>query len=410
MKTRYTFFLYAVFFVCCLVVLGSCFSPWQGNEAEVTLHFTGGDQAGRAIDSWPPDSTDIANLAYEVTFKRGSASVAVTGKGSGPIKTTLTPGTWDIEVLAFMPNGKDVDLYAADTVKNAAIRSGQNNSVTVTMSPEQGDGSDDFPFLVYNVETLMKVGKGTDSWTPEEYYRQIRDIDMSAVANFTPIGTNGRPFIVGGNSGMAQYCTVNGTITGYTHVGGVVGYNEHQGTVESCYTTGSVKGKNWVGGVVGRNNSGNNGTAYVKNSYATGNVEGTTSVGGVAGKNDNSVQNCVALNKNITTTENKSGANTHRVIGNTSGGTMNNNYGRDNMELIYNDTSDYISGVYTNTDPYGEDVLPADCTNPSGFWDINSFWNSSGIWDSSIWNYPNSGILPTLQDMPGRVQNPTVTP
>ena len=86
-------------------------------------------------------------------------------------------------------------------------------------------------------------------------------------------------------------CTNKGNITGYKHVGGVVGINHR--VVNNCHNEGSVTGNNSVGGVVGMSNdadpapsSGNPGwPIYVINATNEGQVTGITHVGGVVGDN-----------------------------------------------------------------------------------------------------------------------------
>jgi len=89
---------------------------------------------------------------------------------------------------------------------------------------------------------------------------------------------------VGGLVGYNFFGTVtesysNGSPTGQDNVGGLVGWN--RGTVGNSYSTGGVIGQNSVGGLVGKN------TGPVSNSYATGSVTGDDNVGGLVGKNDN---------------------------------------------------------------------------------------------------------------------------
>ena len=102
--------------------------------------------------------------------------------------------------------------------------------------------------------------------------------------------------VVGVNSGSVTNCynTVNGTVTvtGNDYVGGVVGYNSSNGTVENCYNTVKVTGSSdysYIGGVVGQN------FGPVENCYNTGSVTVTGSdgrVGGVVGWNSGPVKNC----------------------------------------------------------------------------------------------------------------------
>ena len=90
---------------------------------------------------------------------------------------------------------------------------------------------------------------------------------------------------VGGLVGQNYHRTVSnsystGSVTGYEHVGGLVGDNWY-GTVSNSYSTGSVAGNLSVGGLVGVNEG-----STVTNSYSIGNVTGNTSVGGLVGWND----------------------------------------------------------------------------------------------------------------------------
>jgi len=103
---------------------------------------------------------------------------------------------------------------------------------------------------------------------------------------------------VGGVAGRNETgCTVgacynSGPVTGFTYVGGAVGYN--YGSVSNCYNTGPVAiidTANTVGGVVGYN-----GTAgAITNCYNAGPVTGSggNAVGGVLGSNDGgTIANC----------------------------------------------------------------------------------------------------------------------
>ena len=57
------------------------------------------------------------------------------------------------------------------------------------------------------------------------------------------------------------------TGTGY-YVGGLVGANDYNGTINNSYSTGSVSGGGYVGGLVGYNDG------TISNSYSTGSVSG----------------------------------------------------------------------------------------------------------------------------------------
>ena len=66
-----------------------------------------------------------------------------------------------------------------------------------------------------------------------------------------PITSNVGLFGYVGTGGTVKNLSVNGSVSGHTFVGGVVGYNG--GTVENCYNIGDVSGNESVGGVVGNN-------------------------------------------------------------------------------------------------------------------------------------------------------------
>ena len=102
----------------------------------------------------------------------------------------------------------------------------------------------------------------------------IKDI---GVVNVTVTGYSDVGCLVGFNRGTVSNSYSTGNVTGYEDVGGLVGSN--RGTVRESYSTASVSGSNAVGGLVG----GNRGT--VSNSYSHSRVTGNERVGGLAGYN-----------------------------------------------------------------------------------------------------------------------------
>jgi uncharacterized repeat protein (TIGR02543 family) len=96
-----------------------------------------------------------------------------------------------------------------------------------------GDGTETSPFPVYDVDTLRKVGSGTDGWGLNKHYRQVQDITLSQPAvgqsNWTAIGTSTGQFTgsFDGNGFTISNLTINRTtayqgIFGYIGTGGVV--------------------------------------------------------------------------------------------------------------------------------------------------------------------------------------------
>jgi hypothetical protein len=241
--------------------------------------------------------------------------------------------------------------------------------------------------------------------------------------------------------GTVQYCYATGNVSGDDFVGGVVGYISSSTKVQYCYATGNVSSNYsaseefygcYVGGVVGSSNGGT-----VQNCYATGNVSGLdyAYVGGVVGYGraqycyatgnvsggdyayvggvgriqtpSNAVQNCVALNRDVSGT-----GSTYigRVVGLTGGTyvSANNYYGRDDMRK----NGSYTAGVtwtnigFNNLD--GESITSAN-------WGSQSWWTDPDNWDTAAWDFTDvwewGGSLPILRNMPDTAtQNPAVLP
>jgi hypothetical protein len=342
-------------------------------------------------------------------------------KVEGALVTALAPGTAVITVTT-KPSGYSATCTV--TVAGAAV---------VVPSGT---------FEVKNITDLKKVGSGTDGWTLSASYMQTANINLSSEADWTPIGTEAKPFtgrydgsgrtisnltissntdnkglfgytsgsavvqnvgiincninisgaynvggVAGYNGGMVQGCYVTGIIKGKENVGGIVGYNNS--TVKNCYATATVNAQQQVGGIVGYNNS------TVENCYATGAVTGTgtpLNKGGVAGgAPNNTVKNCVALNPSVTS----GGGNAGRVVGNNS--TLSNSYGRKDMKI---NGSTVTSNSATSKD--GSDITS---TN----WSASTWWTGTAKFDAAVWDF--SGIsetnLPTLKGFSG-AQNPVI--
>jgi fibronectin-binding autotransporter adhesin len=316
-------------------------------------------------------------------------------------------------------------------------------------------GNADTPFLVYTPEDLSHVGNpvaGTAYayWGLDKHYKQMENIDLNSVSNWTPIGIS-NPFtgsydggghiiknlritftgssmnflglfssvsstamvenlgiediiitdgqssvggIVGNNAGTVQNCYVTGNVSGNrSNIGGVVGQNS--GTVQYCYTTCAVtvnpENNGSSGGVVGFNDG------TVQYCYATGIVSGKDSAGGVVGFiNTKIVQNCVALNPNIIGNNNYLGRVTVQLNGS---GTLIKNYGRKDMKK---------NGTSTTWDPIEANTINgADITSTD--WESKSWWTVTAGFSEVYWTIENGSRLPILKGFPSGSQNPSVT-
>ena len=111
------------------------------------------------------------------------------------------------------------------------------------------------------------------------------------IEDFTVSGYSYVGGLAGYNSnGGISNCYSIGVVSGYQYVGGLVGYNSI-GNINNCYANGNVKGSSnsyWVGGLVGKNNG------SISKCYSTGGVSGFWQVGGLVGQNNGSISNCYA--------------------------------------------------------------------------------------------------------------------
>jgi len=309
-----------------------------------------------------------------------------------------------------------------------------------------GSGTKENPFIVHNVTTLERVGKGEGEWADwslSAYYKQIKNITLLDPApgeesNWTPIGTNVEDVdadlvIIPANSFIGTYdgngktisnlkinapsadwlhpqglfgCIgssgleenenvgivknvgiVNCDIKGNIIVGGVVGEN-HQGTVQNCYVMGDISGTNTVGGVVGENVYG-----MVQNCYATGNVSGSDSVGsfvggvgGVVGRNVfGTVRNCYATGDISGTVPSGSfyaDIGFGGVVGNNLGGTVQYCFATGNIS-----GHNYSVGgvVGYNNDYYEGIVQSCMALNPNITKNLDGTDITSDDWGSADW-------------------------
>jgi hypothetical protein len=184
-----------------------------------------------------------------------------------------------------------------------------------------------------------------------------------------------------GAEGVVRNCYVTGSVTAQTGtgVGGIVGDN--YGTVENCYsictvtsTSTTVGGE--VGGIAGRHWNGT-----IKNCYATGNIRGYYWVGGIVGRNlqNNTIQNCVALNSSIieTTTDYASSGSIGRVAGGGNGGSHSNNFGLNGMSIQGNGSVTVTSDA---SGKHGADVSTEEAATQS-WWTTTVNWDFSTVWE-----------------------------
>lgn len=103
----------------------------------------------------------------------------------------------------------------------------------------------------------------------------LKNVSLESLGNY--VGG-----LVGENAGVITSCYVTGTVSGYSYVGGLAGFNYLAKTIYFCYAAAAVSGTDYVGGLAGWNNG------LLTVCYATGAVKGANELshtGGLAGRN-----------------------------------------------------------------------------------------------------------------------------
>ena len=210
---------------------------------------------------------------------------------------------------------------------------------------------------------------------------------------------NGTPWY-----GLVENCYATGNVTGIgagtkrTDLGGVAGINGTGCTLRNCYATGDVDGYDDIGGVVGYN------SGTLQNCYATGDVSGYDHIGGVVGFDfslSGTIENCVALNKNVTAAK-LSGAIYIARITCATDGAFSGNYARETGMIIKYGSVTYLP-VPSLTGQDGADVPATDYNGANS----DTWWSDTALFSGTAWSF-DKDRLPHLQGFSGVTQNPTV--
>jgi len=229
-------------------------------------------------------------------------------------------------VNATLPDGTD-DIFTQVMSKISAVATSDDTEPLGYKEQYfvHGDGSADYPYLIYTPQQLNHVRNDVHLGTTE-YYGLMMNINIlgwNAVSTdstpqkdgsgWGPIGVSTKQFTgtfdgnnhviqnlmidssedhIGlfgfiGTGGVVENLGIDGSVTGSgNYTGGVVGYNG--GMISNCYNACKVEGSgNDTGGVVGGNES------EISNCYNTGDITGGgNDTGGVAGGNNGTISNC----------------------------------------------------------------------------------------------------------------------
>ena len=288
------------------------------------------------------------------------------------------------------------------------------------------DGTEEKPYLIYNVGQLKDFAKVVNSGNTDIHAKLMNDItindnvlnadgnligDGSNFEQWTPIGNDANPYTgtfdgdghtisglyvdsdaqyvglfgcVGINGKIQNVGVVDSYISATGNgaiVGGVCGRNYRGTIIENCYNTGTVTGSGInVGGVCGGN------SWNIINCYNTGKVsttDDTACVGGVCGYNTENIKNCYNTGKISVT-----------IHSSFVGGVCGMNFGGINNCYFLTGTADKGIGV-------GSSIFPNEATEKTEnqFKSGEVAWLLNGSQNPQLWGQ-GSNDMPVLTSNP----------
>lgn len=231
--------------------LSSAITPEAGSYYNITLNKDKG-------------YTDDGQGNYTVTSAEGLKNIAklVNEEWKLGINITLTADI-DLSGIDWTPIGIDYNHQYTGTFDG-----GDHTITGLTVT-----GSDQYAGL------FGRIGSGGT----------VKNVVLEGVQITTTYIYGSAGGVAGYSYGNIEYCSVSGSVSGISDVGGVVGH-QVGGSITGCSSSATVKGTQRAGGMAGVTNSG----ASLTGCYATGNVTlesndiGTYFAGGVVGSNGSS--------------------------------------------------------------------------------------------------------------------------
>jgi len=407
---------------------------------------------------WKMIAKDDANdkgIYPVLKWQTGKIGASVIGAPTASKRIAIAEG---IVVEAYGAYGQDI-AYSSD---NTAVVSVQTNSgigtytgvsagtanglVQSSAKSYMNAASQSFPVSVFDPNFYIEVG------TPEQldnmrndltaYYKLTADIDLSGVANFSPIGSDSNsPFAgkLNGNGHTISNLKINNVnskrqaLFGYTNgatienlglvnvnvvgegdIGAVVGKGIGT-TIRQVYVTGYIEGIDHVGGIIGGTDAGSMTT--ISNCYVSADVHTRASqVGGIMGVASSALIEKVYFTGTVFAPGGDQGHNAGGIIGLTENGLVSmNNVASLATSVSGGTTSEFVArgaalvdatNLFTRNDMVLQDNFSADGglgratadqkRNLADFQNSTIYTTTMG-WDfTTIWQIAN-GSFPTFK-------------
>lgn len=307
------------------------------------------------VDSDKDITANFEEIGYPVDLSidgSGSVNKQVTSgeeKGNGytygsTVEITVEPDDgWNFVYW-------DEDLDGTDNPIELTIEDSVSTTANLDESPfEGGNGSEEYPYEVSNIDQLQAINDFMDS-----HFIQLNDIDASETENwnngegFEPIGDeyiafkgvfdgqiyhienlniirendfiglfgqvaqgliknvtlidsnisgqNRTGILIGENDGEVKNSSVKGVVNGSYYTGGLIG--ENSGTVENARADVKVNGA-WVVGIL----TGDNSTGDIIRSHSQGEVRANGRIGGIAGWNTGTINESKSTGADVISTQ-----------------------------------------------------------------------------------------------------------
>ena len=124
-----------------------CFSPWEGNNALLTIGF-GNNSGNRAIEK-------LSELAHDIDLESPTGQQTIQAeRGKTSISVTVASGTWNIRVRAYFENNDSMRELYYEGSATVELKSGRNNPVTIQMRDVRDDNGE-----IYNFEWILNTNE-----------------------------------------------------------------------------------------------------------------------------------------------------------------------------------------------------------------------------------------------------------
>ena len=401
------------------------------------------------------DDANDSGIYPVLKWQTGKIGASVIGAPTASKRIAIAEG---IVVEAYGAYGQDVS-YSSDNTAVVSVQTTSGIGTYTGVSAGTANGlvqssarsymnaaSQSFPIAVFDPNFYIEVG------TPEQldgmrnnltaYYKLTADIDLSGVANFSPIGPDSNSPFAGkltGNGHVISNLKINNinskrqALFGYTNgatienlglvnvniigegdIGAVVGKGIGT-TIQHVYVTGYIEGVDHVGGIIGGTDAGSMTT--ISNCYVNADVHTRASqVGGIMGVASSALVEKVYFTGTVFAPGGDQGHNAGGIIGLTENGQVSmNNVASLATSVSGGTTSEFVArgaalvdatNLFTRNDMVLQDNYSADGglgratadqkRNLSDFQNITIYATTMG-WDfTTIWQIAN-GSFPTFK-------------